>query len=65
MNPERRRRLVQGVEMNAVDLAIQEVPTLFRRPVDTNIADRLVVTVFGPLDGTKKWSGEHGAGGKR
>ena len=39
MDPQGRVGLVERVEMNAVDLAVEEVPALFSRPLNPDLCD--------------------------
>ena len=47
MNSQRRVRLVERIEVDAVDLMIEEVSALLGGPVNADLGDRLIVTIRG------------------
>ena len=47
VNSQRRVRLVERIEVDAVDLMIEEVSALLGGPVNADLGDRLVVTIRG------------------
>ena len=47
MDPQGRVGLVERIEVNAVDLAVEEIPALLGRPVNADLRDRLVIALWG------------------
>ena len=62
MNLQRRIRPVQGVEVQAIDVMIEKIPALLRRPVCPDLSNRIIVVLFGPADRSKQGGGKHGTG---
>src|SRR5512135_1717719 len=57
VDPPGRVRAVQGVEVEAADVVVEQVAALLGRPVDADLGDGLGI-VAAPLDAAEQSSGE-------
>ena len=47
MDAKRRVRLVQRVEVDAVDIMIEKITALFRRPMQSDLGNGILIIVVG------------------
>ena len=62
MDPQCRGRLVEGVEVDAVHLAIEKVTALLGGPVHADVADGFIVTFLSSVDRPKERGWKHRSG---
>ena len=64
MDSQRRGRLVEGVEVDAVHLLIKKVTALLGRPMHTDFTDGFIVTFLRSIDRSKERGWKHRSRGE-